>query len=382
MTAMVAPVPSMQPEDYRALLKGVCILNWGALGLALLLEVLILYSLPDLWPRWGDFGQVYNLILLEFGVITAGLTILLRRTHWLDRAPRAALGRLRWLLLAVLVLDGLHFAAFFHVTGGLHGPVATYLPLGLLVIYLSLPCAEAHIVNASWLAMLVLLGMGKLLGLIAPSGVLEPVFSQVSALPFMLISLTGVLAALGVGVIASRRMDAAGIGLHRGASYDPLTRLFSREVLEGRLPGELARIGRTESSATLLLVEFKNLPELIPHADYAGFSDVLVRFAATLLGVTRDQGDTCAQYDHSTFAVLLPTATAESAELIAQRIQRGADAIRAPGDEDLSVQLAIGAAVTEQVKATDSSVFLLAAKEALREARESGTGHQMVLRRV
>lgn len=379
MNAMAPPAPSMQPEDYRTLLKSVCILNWSALAMALLLELLIRWGGQGLWPHWGYFGQVYHLMMLEFGVITLGLTVLLRSTEWLDRAPRTALARLRWLLLCLLVLDALHFVVFFQVTGGVSGPVAVYVPLALVLVYLSLPCAEAHLVNAALLTMLALLGVAHALGLVADQGLLAPAFAQPDSLPSIAMAMAAVLGAVVIGAVASRRMDAAGIRLHRGASYDPVTGLFNRKVLERRIPGELARIGRVESSATLLFIEFKNLADLIPHADYAGFSDVLMRFSAVLRTVTRSKGDTCAQYDHSTFAVLLPTANADAARVIAERIQRGADAIRAPGQLAGQVQLAMGAAVAEHVQHADAGAFLLAAKEALRQARNADSGHTLVL---
>jgi diguanylate cyclase (GGDEF)-like protein len=382
MKSIAPAVPAMQPEDYRTLLNGVCILNWSALGLALLLELMLRWNAPELWPHWGNFGLVYNLILLEFGGITLVLTLLLRSTDWLDRAPRAALDRLRWLLLSLLVLDGLHLVAFFHVTGGVTGPIALFIPLVIVVVYLSLPSREAHVVNSALLAALALLWLGRNSGFIDAQGLLAPAFVNELAVPSLTMTFAALAAAVGVGAIASQRMQMVGIGLHRGASYDPLTKLFCREVLESRVPGELARIGRAGSSATLMLLEFNNLPQLLPHADYAGFNDVLVRFAATLRAVTREQGDTCCKFDHSTFALLLPTADADAAQVIAERIRHGADAIRAPDNGDHSVQLAIGAAVAERVDSADAQMFLLLAKDALRAAREAGPGHQMVLRTV
>nr|MBV6630125.1 GGDEF domain-containing protein [Oceanococcus sp. HetDA_MAG_MS8] len=380
MNANAPPAPAMQPEDYRTLLNGLCVLHWSALVFAVVLEMILRTQNAINWPHWGHFGLLYNTIVVEFGVITVVLTALLRRSDWLERVPRTALGRLRWLLLSLLVLDGVHLVAFFHATGGWAGPIALFLPLVIMVIYLSLPWREATIANAGLAAALVGLTAGRQAGVFADQGALAAAFSDEFATPSVTVTCAAVLAAVIVGIVASRRMQKAGIGLHHGASYEPFTRLFTRPVLEGRIAGELLRLSRTQSSATLMLVEFNNLPQLLPHADYAGFNEVLLRFAATLRGVTREQGDTCARYDHSTFALLLPTADSKAAEVIARRIFQGADVIRAPSDSTVAVQVAVGAAVADPSTTQAPEAFLLKAKDALRSARNSGSGHQLVIR--
>ncbi len=384
MNSSSANTPPMQPEDYRTLLAGLCLFNWGALLMALLLQWLIRQFSPQLWPHWGDFGWSYNLVLAEFFVVTLGLTLMLRNTAWLDRAPRDALKRLRGLMQAVLLLDGLHMLVFFQLTGGLHGPMALFLPLAVLSLYLSLPRADAHWANGLLLLAVAALVIGQALGLLPARGMLAAAFdpaSDGSAL-FSLVALAALAFAVLVGMLAGGRMERAGVSLHRGVRYDPDTGLFSRQVLERRIPGELARIGRSDSCAALLLIEFNNLAELIPQADYLVFSEIKHRFADMLRQLTRESGDTCAQFDAKTYAVLLPTASVGTVERIAARLEQGAEAIRAARADGAGVQLAIGAAATEKAHLTDAGHFIAGAREALREAMQAGPGHRLVIRDV
>lgn len=374
--------PSIQPEDYLAILRGVVIINWCAVGLAVVLE-LVLRGMPDyVWPHWGNFTWTYNLVLAEFLIVTLGLSMMLRDTAWLDRAPREALARLRMLLMAVLLLDGLHFLGFFQLTGALRGPMMMVLPVVLMALYLCLPRRDAHLLCGALLLGTLLVLVMQASGVLPARGLLASAFdgAETHAVPFALVAIVALLAALLIGGAAGRRMEQAGINLLRGVSHDPVTYLFTREMLERRVPGELARIGRSESSAALMMIEFKNMSELLPQANFEAFRDIVGQFAAVLRTVTRDGSDTCAQYDVNTFAALLPTATADSALQIANRIQQGADAIQSTAGEHASVQLAIGVAIANVAGKTSAADFIAAAREALAEAWQAGTGHQVVLR--
>ncbi len=384
MNSTTARSLPMQPEDYRTLLAGLCLFNWCAVSLATLLQFLIRQFSPHLWPHWGEFGWTYNLVLLEFLAVTCGLTLLLRNTAWLDRAPRDALRRLRELSQAVLLLDGLHVLVFFQLTGGLHGPMALFLPLAVLTLYLSLPNRDAHLVNGLLLLSLAALVLGQAFGLISARGMLAHVFEPgTDGSPlFALVTLTALVSAVLVGVMAGARLERAGVSLHRGVRFDPATGLFSREVLERRLPGELARIGRSDSCTALLLIEFRNMGELTPQLDYLVFSEIRHRFADMLRQLTRESGDTCAQFDAKTYAVLLPTASPEAVKQVAQRMEQAAEAISSSLNDDVAAELAIGAATTRASRQTDAAGFMAAAREALVEARQAGSGHQLVLREV
>lgn len=384
MNTKIPNRPSIQPEDYLAILQGVVVVNWCAVALAATLELVIRSQSNYVWPHWGNFTWTYNLVLIEFVAVTVGLTLMLRNTVWLDRAPREALSRLRVLLLAVLLLDGLHFLGFFQLTGALRGPMIVVLPVALMALHLSLPRRDAYLVSGALLLGLLLVLAMQASDALPAKGMLAEAFdnSENHGLPFALVVVVAVLAALWIGAIAGGRMEQVGIRLQRGVSHDPVTHLFTRDVLERRIPGELARIGRVESSATLMMIEFKNTSELLPQANFEAFRDILGQFAAVLRDVTRGGSDTCAQYDVNTFAVLLPTAAAESALQIAKRIKHGADAIQSKAGEHASIQLAIGVATASVAAKTDAAAFIAAAREALAEAWQAGPGHQVIQRAI
>lgn len=379
-TAGTSTLPT-QPEEYRAILGTLCKVNWVAIAGALLIEVFIRVSADFTWPDWGYFSLSYNLVLFEFTAVNFLVMLLLRRTDWLDQAPRQALMRLRWLMLAVVALSGLHFLSFLALTGGFRGPLMMLLPPLLLSLYLLLPRQEAHPVAAIFLfgLLLVILTDG-VTG--AQHGMLSDAFQPGLDLPvpWLAVALTALVLSVWVGVHAASRMDQAGITLHQRTSLDPQTGLFSRAVLDRRIPGELARIGRSESSASLMMISFRNLHDVLPPGDYAGYDVVLREFADALLHSTRATSDTCARYDLSSFAALLPTASAETVQVVIERVQQCAATIHPGNNPAAGVELAIGVVSTSATSHAEHTGFVSAAIDALREAHSAGAGHQVVTR--
>ncbi len=369
-----------QPEDYRAILGTVCLVNWLAIGLALIIELYIQASDALVWPTWGYFTLSYNLVLTEFALVTAGVTILLRRTAWLDRAPRAALDRLHYLLLAVLALDGIHLVGLFHLTGGLHSPILILLLPTLLSLYLLLPRREAHLVTVLFGLALLLTGLLN----VDREGMLADAFRPEGAalIPWLLIVVPAVLLALLVGQSANRQFEKHGGGLGHVVERDPDTQLFTRAVLEHRVPGELGRLDRADSAAAMIMISFRNIENLFSRGDYALFDKVLHEFANELRRCTRGSSDTCARYDVTSFAALLPTASAETVTEIVARIQKGTEAILPQWDGRPGVEIAIGAVCTTTASHTEPATFLNAAKEALQEALSGEPGHQLVLKNL
>ncbi len=380
-TATTRSIPT-QPEDYRAILGYICAGNWIAIAAALIVEVFLRTSESHQWPHWGNFSLTYNFALVEFAVLNLGVVLLLRRTEWLDRAPREALGRLRWVLLALLALDGLHLLGFLRMTGGVQGPAIVLVPPVILTLYLLLPRSEANPAAFGFLVILLLVAVVDILSG-GPAGMLAEAFKPDNPvpLPWFLVVVVGLVLAMLVGLAACGKMEKAGVSLRSQLNHDPQTGLFSREVLERRVPGELGRIGRSESNAALLMIGFKNIEELLPHGDYAGFDKVVRDFAGGLNSSTR-AADTCVRYDVASFAALLPTASSETVKLVIDRIQKCADAIRPQENADGSVDLAVGVAVASASSQADPASFVSAAQEALREAHAAGEGHQVVSRKL
>lgn len=381
MNPATSTAPSIQPEEYRAMLRALCIGNWVAIAGALALEIIIRNSATLQWPQWGYFSLSYNLVLCEFALVTLGVTLLLNRTEWLDRAPREALGRLHYLLLVVLVLDGLHLLSFFHTTGGLRGPVVVLLPPILLTVYLLLPRREAHtVVGVFLLALLVAVLVDGIGG--KPEGLLAKAFSagQSTPAPWLLVVTAAFVLAVLVGITANRQMEAAGTSLAHRVDRDPKTGLFTRSVLERRIPGELGRIDRAEGSAALVLISFRNMQNLLALETYAGFDRLLQDFADGLKRSTRGTSDTCARHDVSSFAALLPTASSETVSLVIDRLKACADGLLPQHDGKTGVELAIGVATTSTASHTNPDTFMSAAREALREAGAGESGHQVVMR--
>lgn len=376
--------PSMQPEDIRFILGAICVGNWIAIAGALFIELFIRMSSEFVWPQWGYFTLSYNIVLFEFALVTLGVTVLLRRTAWLDRAPREALGRLRYLLLVVLALDGFHLLGFFETTGGIHGPTLILFPPITMALYLLLPRREAHAAVAVLLVALLLMTVMSSFAGGSPQGMLAASFTTAHALPlpWLLVVAAAVLLALVVGMAANAQYARAGTSLGRVIQRDPGTGLFQREVLERRVPGELGRIDRSASTAALLMISFRNMQELLAQGNFATYDRTLRDFANALRLSTRETSDTCARYDVSSFAALLPTASGETATLVIDRIQQACAGFSGTDGRGPGPELAIGVVSTSSAASTDPAAFINAAQEALREAQAAGAGHQVVARNL
>src|SRR5687768_2335261 len=108
---MQQPPPSLPRflfEDCLELLRGLVVLAWIGAVAGLSAEIWVRFFSGHDWPQLGGFSYTYNAVLLEFALNTVVLTLLLVQKDWYERVPRASPHRLRWLLFAVLVWEGLH----------------------------------------------------------------------------------------------------------------------------------------------------------------------------------------------------------------------------------------------------------------------------------
>jgi diguanylate cyclase (GGDEF)-like protein len=152
------------------------------------------------------------------------------------------------------------------------------------------------------------------------------------------------------------------------AEVDPLTELCNRRAFEHQLEERL--VDRRCPSGALLLLDldhFKFVNDSFGHA--AG--DDLIRAVADVLRERSRDGDVIARLGGDEFAVLLPTADAEAAHVVATRLLVGLEAARPSG---LPISASIGAACFVAGAQTTAGDLMVAADIALYEAKDAGRG--------
>lgn len=358
-------LPAFLPEDFLGLLRGTVGLAWvGILAMALLKVTAHLTGEP--WPELGGFASTYLMILAEFTITAAALSVLALRREWFERVPRAASLKLRALLTLVIAWLALHELAAFHLLGGLRGPLLPLLPVLVAGAFLALPTSGAAAVAALLVgghAAVVLLEYN---GWIQSPGLLAPLFA-LDRWPGLAVLATAPAFALGLGLLARRRLDAAGANLNRDSRINPLTGLFEQDFLLARLETEMARQRRQGGTLTLLMIELDGFAGYAAAYGYDAGRQALRQAARLLIRHTRGDMDTPARYAPTTFAVLLPTADKSKAIEITERLR-----VSLIDVSQGRLQPRAGIACVADARDTTVNAVLAAAGKALRHSRADG----------
>lgn len=357
-------LPSFVTEDYIALLRATLAMAWAGVAGMLGVEVwLRLCGAP--WPDVGGFSATYNLVLAEFALTAACLSVLVVWRAWFERVPREAIARLRTLLTVVVFWLGVHEFAMFHETGGASGPLLALLPVLVTAAFLALPAPGAWATAAFLVAGHVAVLAMENNGLLSRPGLLAPAFALGSMLGTLTLGVSLAFAIL-LGCLARGRMDDAGVNLNRSSRHSPLTGLYEHEFLMERLGSELARQRRHGTPLTFMLFELEGFPEFTAARGHDESRRVLRRVAQVLIASTRVKMDTPAHYAPTTLALLLPEASAEHLQAVLRRIE---DALTQTAGGAL--RLRIGAlSFAPKAESTPASVIA-----ATVEALKAGTLH-------
>ena len=159
--------------------------------------------------------------------------------------------------------------------------------------------------------------------------------------------------------------------LENAAYQDELTRLPNRRSLEREL-GEIAAIKR-ERPLSILLVDvdhFKAINDSMGHR--AG--DVVLQHLGQFLTKSMRRSDFVGRYGGEEFVVLVPNASLQELELIAERVRRTVEnGIIRIGETDVKITVSIGGARIAAVKQLESVEDLMnSADKYLYEAKKSG----------
>jgi diguanylate cyclase (GGDEF)-like protein len=166
-----------------------------------------------------------------------------------------------------------------------------------------------------------------------------------------------ILAALAALALVRDALSRRAEELAHMAAVDPLTAMFNRRYLQGRLDAELDRTRRSGAPVAVMMLDvdtFKGINDQLGHQ--AG--DAVLRRVAEIIRRSVRVSDVCTRYGGDEFAVLVPenSATAEhTAERIRQRVESYRwDTLGVP--QSLHVTVSIGVATSEPGDTADALI--------------------------
>jgi len=108
------------------------------------------------------------------------------------------------------------------------------------------------------------------------------------------------------------------------AEIDTMTKLYNKNYIFEFLPYEIARTKALNEELTILMIDVDDFKHYNDTNGHPEGDKVLIEIAQILLKSTRDR-DFCARYGGEEFLVVLPKATVETGENIAERIRQTID---------------------------------------------------------
>jgi diguanylate cyclase (GGDEF)-like protein len=179
-------------------------------------------------------------------------------------------------------------------------------------------------------------------------------------------------------------LQRANQDLLRLSSIDPLTGLANRRVFDETLERECARLSRTASAVSLLLLDIDHFKLLNDSAGHQKGDTYLVRVAAELRRFARRDVDVAARYGGEEFALVLPDTNAADAGKFAQSVCLAIAGLKLPHPESpvapfITVSVGVSTATLEGYRTP--SQLVAAADAALYEAKRNGRNRVKLARK-
>lgn len=356
MSADHTYLPRLLVEDYMRLLHGMIVFAWSGLFLVIATRAFVDYDSLFQWSG-DDASWVFNVVLAEYGLNTLALTGVLFYRDWYERFPRASAQRLRWLLVAVVVWQGLHLFAAFHLTGSLGGPVLLLLPTLLMVALIVLPGVAGWVTAGYFLVGYLAVILLEQYAVIMPRGAWGQYFNLTGELSGLaqtaLVVVLVVSLAFAIAIRQWLSPDKNSLG--PAQRVDPGLGLYTRSFLQHRVAMELGRLRRQGGSAALLMIGLEQSDHKLMPA-----------LAKSLREQIRLSSDTPAIYQQDVLAVLLPTANQKVMESVVQRIVGGVARV---GEGTHRLKSAVAIATHQTV---DADSLMVSVESALQAAEPGG----------
>lgn len=156
------------------------------------------------------------------------------------------------------------------------------------------------------------------------------------------------------------------------ATVDPLTGVCNRRTFMALAEAALAHARRADVPASLLMMDLDHFKTINDRHGHLVGDEVLKRFVAEVRTCLR-QEDILTRFGGEEFCVLLPHATGDGAEVLAERIRQRIANTPFPGrDGSFRLTVSIGVSTTEGGQETDVGALLESADLALYTAKNAG----------
>lgn len=160
--------------------------------------------------------------------------------------------------------------------------------------------------------------------------------------------------------------------LQRVAALDPLTGLYNRRFGMKRLDEELARIQRSNTPLSLIIIDLDHFKRLNDTYGHLAGDKVLVRAANVIRDMLR-KGDVVMRYGGEEFMAILPGSDRDDAQEVADRIRFAISQCRIDlAEHSLSVTASLGVACTSNDRLAEAEPLMRLADSRLYAAKSGG----------
>lgn len=179
--------------------------------------------------------------------------------------------------------------------------------------------------------------------------------------------------------LAQRKLQDAQVTLLKVSRTDRLTSLWGRGYWEERLQEELRRGQRSNSTASLVMLDIDHFKQVNDRYGHPVGDEVIRMVARTLHGCARDI-DICGRYGGEEFAVILPETNAEGGLVFCERLRKRVEQeTAAAGEQMLRVTISLGIAELN-AQLGDAKEWISLADQALYRAKAAGRNRTCISR--
>lgn len=156
------------------------------------------------------------------------------------------------------------------------------------------------------------------------------------------------------------------------AALDSLTGIYNRRFGYNRIQEEFGRAIRTSTALSLIMLDIDHFKVINDTYGHNIGDKIIVMITKTIKSAIRD-GDLLIRFGGEEFLCVLPGASLNDANIIAQRIRiMVADSVIKENDQALSVTVSLGTATFPNKDVSDIQKFICLADEAMYNAKNSG----------
>ena len=159
--------------------------------------------------------------------------------------------------------------------------------------------------------------------------------------------------------------------LKRLSITDGLTKLYNSRNFYSQLKGEIDRTNRYNNPLSLLLLDIDNFKVYNDSFGHLEGDKVLVGIGRVIMPILRKM-DTAYRYGGEEFTVILPEATGEEAEMVAQRIRCAISDETFCPEPGKQVHVTISIGIAEYVSKEELTAFVKRADKAMYISKDQG----------